>query len=31
MSDEPEVELTFPKRNPQRLLMGVADRENVSF
>jgi len=25
-------ESTFlPKRNPQRLLMGVADRENVSF
>ena len=29
MNDGWEEGLTFPKRNPQRLLMGVADREIV--
>ena len=29
MNDGREVGLTFRKRNPQRLLMGVADREKV--
>ena len=31
MNDCRKGGLTFRKRNPQRLLMGVADRENVSF
>ena len=30
MNDSRKGGLTFPKRSPQRLLMGVADREIVS-
>ena len=31
MNDSRKEGLTFPKRNPQRLLMGVADRKILSF
>ena len=31
MKDSLKGELTFRKRNPQRLLMGIADRETESI